>query len=280
MHRRMRNLSRWVQLLRHQGGRRLRLGERSYRVRGFQSNGMALSADHEANIVPALRTALLRCDGAVLDVGVNTGQTLLKILALDPARPYVGFEPQVACCAALARFCRDNALRHVAIVPVALGEDNRLHPIYSSGGYDEMASLASAIRPDLEPHRYVSWTQCRAGDEVLAEIGVGKVALLKIDVEGFELQVLRGLARTLQAQRPTILFEQLPNFFGEERTRYPEAHCASNSQRADRIRQYLVELGYLISQILPSGETAPIDRFDLDSTGDYAGHNYLATNVH
>ena len=35
--------------------------------------------------------------GAFIDVGVNLGQTLLKVAAIDPGRAYVGFEPNPAC---------------------------------------------------------------------------------------------------------------------------------------------------------------------------------------
>jgi hypothetical protein len=44
-------------------------------------------------------------------------------------------------------------------------------------------------------------------DDVLAREGVSKVAVMKIDVEGFEHEVLNGARKVLGDLRPTILFE-------------------------------------------------------------------------
>jgi FkbM family methyltransferase len=47
----------------------------------------------------------------------------------------------------------------------------------------------------------------RQGDEVVTELGVTPVSLMKIDVEGFEPFVLQGLAHTLRKDCPIIVME-------------------------------------------------------------------------
>lgn len=47
----------------------------------------------------------------------------------------------------------------------------------------------------------------REGDRYFRERGIRNVDLLKIDVEGFELQVLAGLKATIARDRPTIILE-------------------------------------------------------------------------
>jgi hypothetical protein len=47
-------------------------------------------------------------------------------------------------------------------------------------------------------------------DQVLAEAGVGAVDLLKIDVDGFDGEVLAGAGNLLKRDRPAVIFECHP----------------------------------------------------------------------
>ena len=49
--------------------------------------------------------------------------------------------------------------------------------------------------------------EIRIGDAVLEKAGVTSVALVKMDIEGFEKLALKGLQRTLQKYRPVVEFE-------------------------------------------------------------------------
>ena len=47
----------------------------------------------------------------------------------------------------------------------------------------------------------------RNGDAYFAAHGIEKIDLMKIDVEGFELEVLRGLQATIRRDQPVVIFE-------------------------------------------------------------------------
>ena len=49
----------------------------------------------------------------------------------------------------------------------------------------------------------------RSGDSLLREKGAVVPDVIKIDVEGFEPQVIAGLAGTIRAHRPVIFFEHI-----------------------------------------------------------------------
>lgn len=67
------------------------------------------------------------------------------------------------------------------------------------------------------------------------------LALIKIDVEGFEFQVLKGLQKTLKKHKPRIIFEYDSHYW--VKTGCTIAECCS----------YLEQMGYQFYQITPVG---------------------------
>lgn len=256
-------------------GRGVTLGDHRFKLRGYHASRLSPLSNHEAFLVEVLRRQLAR-PGAFLDVGVNVGQTLMKVLSIDAERRYVGFEPQIGCCYFIEQFIRLNRLRNASVLPIALADANGTMTLYSHGEYDEMASLTGdrdvtgAARPDA------TYVPTRIGDEVLRELGIGTIATIKIDVEGVELQVLRGLLETLKEKRPSVIFEVLPNFYGLDRTMQPPEVRAQNSAAASGIFALLDGIGYDIFQLDDTGAETKIIRFELDDRDAYVSGNYTA----
>jgi len=92
----------------HHIGKPLRLGAIDYNLRGYYSNVVKNDLNHEPEVACVMEGALATRQGAFVDVGVNIGQTLLKLLRIDPNRNYLGFEPQIACCFLIDQFIKDN----------------------------------------------------------------------------------------------------------------------------------------------------------------------------
>jgi len=258
-----------------QFGNPVAVGDYRFKSRGYFANRLALNADHERNLAPVIGRALAERPGPVVDVGANLGQTLAKILAVDPKREYIGFEPQVACCFFIDQFLKDNNLWNCRILPIALSDRNGIGIMRSGDSYDEMASL-NGQHICTHNYKFQTFVPTRIGDEVFAELRIEGAALIKVDVEGGELQVISGLRNVLAAQRPALMFEVLPNFEGSDRTMLESAKRQENGARARSLYKFLLELNYSVYQIDQNGAELPIERFDLDDPLSYIGPDYVA----
>jgi FkbM family methyltransferase len=264
--------------LMHQCGWPITVQSRSYRLAGYYPNRITHDPQHELWMSEILGRALQNRGGAFVDVGVNTGQTLMKVLSIDPLRQYIGFEPQIGCCFFVEQFIRENGLQNATLVPVALSDENRLCTLYSNSPYDSAASIAESRGANGRERRIASIVPARVGDEVIEEVGLGEIAVVKIDVEGAELQVVSGLRKTLEAKRPVLIFEVLPNFFGvHERAMKEEEICRHHAQNAESLYKAIWGAGYKISQIHErTGAEIQADHFNMTDINGFVGSNYVA----
>jgi hypothetical protein len=81
------------------------------------------------------------------------------------------------------------------------------------------------------------------------------VALIKIDVEGYEYDVLAGALSTLKKFEPAIICELV------------ETHQQRNHRSAREVFQLLRDLGYRGARIESDGSLRSSEQFDRD--GDY-----------
>lgn len=149
--------------------------------------------------------------GVFLDIGVNLGQTLLKVKAIDPQRPYAGFEPNPACVFYLNELIAMNQIQEASIYPVALAEETGLlHlDLYNDSPADSAASIIPNFRSSKGQTRSL-WVPAFRFADVNDALLQQSVAFIKIDVEGAELDVCRSLEARIRADRPVVLLEILP----------------------------------------------------------------------
>jgi len=150
-------------------------------------------------------------DPIIFDVGANDGETVQEFIARFPSARVFAFEPYAACCEILDRKFRGNA--NIQIQNVALGEDRGTSELNLYSG-DRMNSL---LRLDDAPGNVMSKSFTRAGsvevklealDAFCADSGIDRIDVLKIDTQGYDLQVLGGARRLLEEKRiKTILLE-------------------------------------------------------------------------
>ena len=137
----------------------------------------------------------------VLDIGANIGNHTMAFATV--ASRVHAFEPIPYIHSLLRQNVEQNALGNVTLHALALSDldDEAVIHMVTNGNYG--ASSFDQRNGDTEA---VS-VQRRRGDALLAELGVGRVDFIKIDVEAHEVFVLRGLMNTLQRDRPVITME-------------------------------------------------------------------------
>ncbi len=162
--------------------------------------------------MPTLLEGLLDLfTGTFVDVGVNVGQTLCKVKAIAPERAYVGFEPNSVCVHYVRQLTRLNELRDVRIVPVGLSDKDEPTSLFlfQDTVADPAASMVSDFRPTDVTYDELIIPVFRFGT-VEEKLRIGRLGVVKVDVEGGEREVLLGMEHHINKDRPAVLIEILP----------------------------------------------------------------------
>lgn len=138
----------------------------------------------------------------VVDVGANVGQFLVAAKLFAPDSRVIAFEPDPDVCAALER--NVSGYSSVRVHCAGVGRETGRLPLFR-----HPVSLMSTLRPSEAVETYdrantVDVELVRLDDALADE---PTIDLLKIDVEGFELDALRGARETLK--RTTYLLVEL-----------------------------------------------------------------------
>lgn len=176
------------------------------RVYSILQKLFALAGIHAEKLSKQPRTTVLglvrRPINLILDVGANTGQFAREMRARFPQAHIVSFEPLPEPFAELERWARSDG--NATAFNLGLGEVDATLPFYRHIGHSSSSSLlpthASGVATFPQMSRAeLTEVPVRRLDEVLAEVGrtAGPETLLKLDVQGFEAQVMRGAANTL-----------------------------------------------------------------------------------
>ncbi len=162
-------------------------------VSGSAPHGVWLDTIERASLRDFSRHVQPRA--TVWDIGANVGlYSLLAGRCVGPAGSVVAFEPAATNVAALRRHAALNRMDNIRIVPAAVWNvsgivrlergDSRSEFHVSGAGATEVQSVA--LDAWREEHRETA------------------PAVMKIDVEGAEVEVLEGGAATIHASRPRI----------------------------------------------------------------------------
>jgi FkbM family methyltransferase len=184
----------------------------------------------------ALFDRFLKAGMVVLDIGAHIGQySLVASRLVGDSGQVHSFEPDPDTYAWLRDNCRRNSLTNVRLNQLALSDTAETRTLYFSMTADIGANSLA------EPKRFSgrkAAVRCLRLDDYLRMQSVGRVHLVKMDVEGAELAVLRGAERLFSGpMRPMLVAE-----FEEERQVAFGSSCRV-------LAEWLVQRGYQLFRI-------------------------------
>jgi FkbM family methyltransferase len=163
---------------------------------------------------------------------------------------YVGFEPNVKAAAYVDEIIHANELKNAMVVPVGLAAERRLASLFlaSAQSTDPAASINEKFR-DASFYGARKVIPLFDGDSALDALGIkDRNFIMKIDVEGAELDVIRGMQRTLREQRPCVVMEILPPAgFSDQVNQY-------RLVQAEEIKATMAGSGYCVARLGAAGE--------------------------
>lgn len=173
-------------------------GSYSWKVGGhtyFVPSRPEVSATYYNLGLPRLPADVLRrLSGKVfIDGGAYNGDTSIALLPYDPDEIWC-FEPDELNLELLKQTIERNGLESTLVpMKMGIGEEDT-HASFTHSGI-----MGSKIEEDGN-----ATIEVRSIDSVTAERGA-TIGLIKLDIEGFELEALRGARRTIALQKPLLV---------------------------------------------------------------------------
>lgn len=195
------------------------------------SGALALGV-YEPGSLAVWRRLLVRPDMTVLDIGGNIGLYSLIAAHHCPGGQVIAFEPEARNARILEAMAMTNGFNHLQVINAGAGAVTGDATLYLDADNKGKHSLVRG-----GANQRVTTIALVTVDEVVAERGLDRVHAVKIDVEGWEDQVLLGMADVLARDHPALLFE-----FAPVRIRLAGDDPAHMLKR-------LIDLGYVVSEL-------------------------------
>jgi FkbM family methyltransferase len=176
----------------------LGVDEQVKQLRALTNRGLRRDLrDHAA--LRLLVAATVRRDAHTIDVGSHRGDVLGELVRVAPEGRHLAYEPIPALAGDLQARFPTAEVRNAALFD-SPGEAT-FHHVVDAEGYSGL------MRRDLPGGAHVAEIPVRLErlDDALPDDFLP--SFIKIDVEGAELQVMRGGLETIRRHRPVIVFE-------------------------------------------------------------------------
>jgi FkbM family methyltransferase len=151
-----------------------------------------------------LAEKLIREDAIVLDIGANIGYFSLIAARKASRGKVIAFEPLSSLRHEISQNILLNKLVNLEVEPYAIGNQTRSTTFFIA---DESNIGMSGLAPQENFSGATEQVSLIRLDEWLSRHTLPAINFIKIDTEGAELEVLKGMKDLLQKNRPVILIE-------------------------------------------------------------------------
>ena len=150
--------------------------------------------------------------GWFFDVGANVGLYIWEVCKVSPHRKILAFEPDPENIKLLEKTLNRANFQNVEICKCALSNQLAEVSFFQDNLTSATGCVAGKDKPWIEQYLNGSTNEIRVKTETLDSVvrQDSSPSLIKIDVEGHEVEVLQGGRNTLSEAKPLLIIESFP----------------------------------------------------------------------
>jgi FkbM family methyltransferase len=149
-----------------------------------------------------------RHDDIIFDVGANLGIMTVALANIAQQGQIYAVEPSPHNVESLRQTIAHNHLANVTILPIALGAKEQRVAFRQMRGFGAGSfAIDPKVKDPAIPDTDLLEVNCDALDNVVRALTLERLDGIKLDVEGFELEVLKGAQKTLARFKPWCVVE-------------------------------------------------------------------------
>lgn len=153
---------------------------------------------------------LINKENAVfIDIGANTGQTMLKVLPHFPDVRYLAIEPNAHCVSYLKSLSEVNNFKNVKIFECGLSDAKGESELLTRYQDDILATTTHSFRK-FTKYAIKKKVEMMTGDALIKAENLTDISVIKLDIEGGEASAIEGLLDTIRKFQPYIICEIAP----------------------------------------------------------------------
>ncbi|HCN04581.1 MAG TPA: hypothetical protein DIS79_03090 [Bacteroidetes bacterium] len=222
---------------------RLRHGFKMYLdISEYLQSYMYMFGAYELPTVKLIRNTF-QGESSFLDIGAQMGYITLEAAVANKRGHVFAFEPEPANFTRLIDNISINSINSIRTYNTALGATTGDLDLYlaeaNSGAHSAFQSNANVSEKKVR-------VPMRTLDSIVEQDSIKDISMIKLDVEGYELEVLRGATQVLRQHKPMLIVEL-----------NDEIQQAAGSSSSG-VKQLLGSFGYQPHYILEDGRIGDI----------------------